>query len=179
MLIVAISAKAEDWSELAAAPKDLVLNDGTTEMQAIRITCAEELAWLAVQVNGSDTYAGKYIRLTADIDLENIPWIPIGNKPSASVKTQIFLGDFDGRGHKISNLKVSEAYNSGLFGHVGYADLATKGASIKNLGIESGTVEATGGSAYAGGICGTLSCAVIENCYNKASVSSKDRAGGI
>lgn len=185
LLVVAIATKAEtgSWDELATAPKDLVLNDGSSEIQAIRITCAEELAWLAVQVNNGNNFDGKYIRLTADIDLQNIKWLPIGRRSTDSdeEKARFFIGNFDGRGHKVSNLNVSEdkPYHGGLFGYVGNPDLKTKGGTIKNLGIESGSVETLGGSGYAGGICGTVAIAVIENCYNKASVSSKDRAGGI
>ncbi len=93
---------------------------------------AGQLAYLSylLQCENSN-YQGKYYRLEADLDLRGKSWDPIGqgNFP--------FTGVFDGNGHTIRNMYVSEAvygikvtggfgYVAGLFGYV-------KGGTIKNL----------------------------------------------
>ena len=61
-----------------------------------------KLFWFAQQVN--DGTGTKYnLKLTADIDLENRPWTPMGNN------TNQFYGAFDGQGHSITNLNVESA----------------------------------------------------------------------
>ena len=52
-------------------------------------------------------------RLTADIDLTDIDWVPLGDYSLP------YMGNFDGNGHTISNLSITTAalYN-GLFGKV-------------------------------------------------------------
>ena len=42
------------------------------------IKTAEQLAFLAKQVNGGETYHGKYFQLEADLDLSGSEWSPIG-----------------------------------------------------------------------------------------------------
>ena len=63
-------------------------------------------------INGGK-YSNKYYILTDDIDLNNNLWLPIGNSDFP------FVGSFDGNGHTIYNLKLSNNYeNVGLFGVV-------------------------------------------------------------
>ena len=80
-------------------------------------------------VNEGNMFAGKSIKLTADVDLKGEDWIPIGNS------TYSFNGSFDGQGHRISNLIVngSGKSNQGLFG-------MTQNEEIKNLTIENAKV---------------------------------------
>ncbi|MBI9009284.1 MAG: hypothetical protein JEZ05_04560 [Tenericutes bacterium] len=55
----------------------------------------------------------KSYRLTADIDLSDEEWIPLGDYSLP------FMGNFDGNGHTISNLTITTDYlYSGLFGKV-------------------------------------------------------------
>ena len=137
------------------------------------IYTAQDLRRLAYMVNEADTtFSGKTVRLMADIDLQNIEWIPIGgNAPADGASSIRFCGTFDGCGHKVSNLTVSEGnFYVGFFG-----DLS--GATVMNFGIESGTVM---GDGKVGGIAGTTRGNVtILNCYNKANVCGKNTTGGI
>ena len=134
---------------------------------------AQDLRRLAYMVNETgSTFSGKTVRLMTDIDLQNIEWIPIGGNASADGASSIrFCGTFDGNGHRISNLTVSEGnYYVGFFG-----DLS--GATVKNFGIESGSVM---GEGKVGGITGTTRGKVtIVNCYNKANICGKTTTGGI
>ncbi len=140
-----------------------------TEAEPFVISTREDLLLFARQVNeeiinSKDFYAV----LAEDIDLKGAAFTPIG-----SVKTA-FRGHFDGGGHKILNLKIEDAVYGGFFAHVG------EGASIENLGIESGSVT---GEEYAAGIAAYAKGReiLIDTCYNKASVrgdEKKSRATG-
>lgn len=105
-------------------------NDTDTEFT---ITTAEQLAGLAKLVNEGTSFDGKTITLESNIDLDKEEWTPIGNA------TNTFKGNFDGNGHTISNLKISNAQadDVGLFGKT--TD-GKKNTTIKNLTINNATV---------------------------------------
>lgn len=105
------------------------------------IKTAAELAGLAAIVNGNaattysvrgaigaDSFKGETVVLAADIDLNGMPWMPIGNSSNS------FKGTFDGNGHTVSDLVIT-GYNSnvGLFGY-------TTDGEIKNLTVENASV---------------------------------------
>lgn len=172
-----------------------------TEVAPYQIGSGAELAWLADKVNNASSVAKLYVVLTDDIDLGNQPWTPIGKD------FHEFSGVFDGKGHVVEGLKVSNVADAGLFG-------VAKGAAIKNL-VVRGSVTGTGNAAgilakakneactiencgneaavtvtkssggYAGGILGSTSTGVqIARCYNRSAVTSigstnSSRAGGI
>lgn len=116
------------------------------------IYSAKGLQWLAEQVNGGDNFSGKTVTLTADIDLENAEWTPIGttNNP--------FAGKFDGGSKIISNLTVNspeEAFK-GLFGR-----LVTPG-TISNVNINNAAVT---GYDEVGAIVGSAYTGSVSNCH--------------
>ena len=124
------------------------------------ITNRAELAYLAKQVNSGEDYNGKNFALTADIDLSAYYWTPIGSD------TNPFNGNFDGRGHCVSGLKVmkgetvSGSAYVGLFGCAPVGILRNLGVRLADAGIQANS---TGGPAYAGGIAGYAHN--IFNCY--------------
>lgn len=69
------------------------------------ISTAEQLALLASRVSAGTNYAGKYFMLTADIDLGEHWWQPIGALAN-NTKSKLFQGTFDGQLHTISNMKI-------------------------------------------------------------------------
>lgn len=113
------------------------------------ITAPSELAWIAQQVENEETFAGKTIQLSANLDMGNKSWKPIGdnvdhkmiNTPSGVhheteyVKTvKYFKGTFDGQSHTISNLTVNHKYpGAGLFGNV-------QNATIKDFTVKDATI---------------------------------------
>lgn len=126
------------------------------------IKTAEQLAFLAKQVNGGETYQGKYFQLEADLDLSGSEWTPIGTE------TVPFSGKFSGNGNVLTNVKISAAGDYiGLFGY--------NTGTITYVGIESG--EISGGNCT-GSICG-LNAGTITGCYNNAPVTGKESAGGV
>ena len=154
-------------------------DDGTFWDKAIEIATAEELAYFAQQVNSKQSIsygdgksidpAGKdqaggfmsyYFALSADIDLSDYDWTPIGN-------ITFFKGNFDGRGHCVNGLKVMKvetvsggsAY-AGLFGSTSVGILRNLGVCLADAGIQ---VNSTERAVYAGGIAGYAH--KIFNCY--------------
>ena len=106
--------------------------------------------------------------LTADIDLNNENWTPIGPDIDSA-----YTGTFDGKGHTISGLNVTgNSKYAGLFG-------AIEEATIKNLTVAGSVAGSTAGSSVAGGIAGKAQNSTIEACVNLCSVSAKQYVGGI
>ena len=105
------------------------------------------LKYVAEQVNsGASYYKGSTIKLIADIDLNNEEWTPIGS----FAQEHGFMGNFDGNGKVIKNLKISNisldadnyAY-AGLFGLTEGVD-ANNENYIKNLVIENVNISTEG-----------------------------------
>ena len=169
---------------------------GTAE-NPIPIADSEDLKHLSDLVNGTAegfeamSMAGMYFSQTADIDLSETEWIPIGGVGSTSGSTirNPFMGSYNGNNHKISNLNMNsdEYMFGGLFGVVNGGE---EGTSFKNI-IITGTIDLTKPSSSvkssactAGFVAGTASGKIaFENCYtgSEDTVSSitAERAGGI
>ena len=134
-----------------------------TENDPYQISTATQLKLFRDIVNGTGGQtqnAGACAELTADIDLENEVWKPIGYASNYD-ETKAYSGTFDGKGHTISGLKV-DASVSGLFGY-------TKNATIKNLTV-AGSVGGGNCSTAGGGIVGYAVGGAIENCGNLCEV---------
>ena len=131
---------------------------GTAE-NPYEIRNAEDLKLLAKKVNGGETYKDKYFKLTADIDLKNEPnWTPIGTMLVEEGRP--FQGTFDGGGHQIANLTISNGGQyGGLFGY-------TEGAVIKSCNVtgEVNGYNCTGGIVgYANNNTHILNCSFQGN----------------
>ncbi len=141
-----------------------------TEADPYLISNAQQLALVADTVNsGHSSYEGVYFKMTADIDLADIPWEPIGNYVN---KTEIFKGNFDGDGYTIHGLYIdnADAANVGLFGR-------TSGATIKNLTVKGDLVS---GKQYSGAIVGyAMKTTNILNCTSEIQLIVGSTVGGI
>ena len=126
---------------------------------------AADLKKLAQKVNGGKAYANTYFKLTADIDLENEEWTPIG----IFDREAPFKGTFDGGRHQITNLKISNGGQyGGLFGY-------TEGAVIKSCNV-TGEVN---GYNCTGGIVGYADANTkILNCSFQGNVKGKGEGRG-
>lgn len=134
-----------------------------TKAAPYQIGSGAELAWLANAVNDASSGTKFYVVLTDDIDLGNQPWTPIGRD------FHEFSGAFDGNGHVVEGLKVSNVADAGLFG-------AAKGAAIKNL-VVRGSVIGTDNAAGILAVAKDGAC-TIENCGNEATVTVTKSRGG-
>lgn len=143
------------------------------------INNVDDLVWFQKKVDelaadGSTQFAGKYFKLTADINLAGINWNPIG---SMSGDHGSFKGVFDGDNHIISNLNVEQNGNGiGLFART------TGNAVIKNLKLNNVTVKSTDNSNYVGGVVGNAYASTkIENVHLSGNIyiSGRGYIGGI
>ena len=148
----------------AAMPAAMTPQGAGTATDPYLISTADELAWLAQEVNAGRGASYNAV-LGNDIDLKDKEWTPIGKNSSYAYKDT-----FDGGGYTISGLKIdsTDQYQA-LFGYV-------KGGTIKNLTVE-GTV--IGGESTAGIIGEQNGTACVENCVNRATVSGTNNVGGI
>ncbi len=166
----------------------------------------EQLAFLAQEVNGGESFDGQYFKLTSDIILNNgnakswgssapaHSWLIIGN-----AQYSWFEGVFDGDGYTISGAYVNkpDAQFVGLFGSANNAILknikvvnsyfegnmfvAGIVGDIQYSIVDSCTNEAivVGHYTQVGGIAGESSLTTISNCVNKGSVTGDSQVGGI
>ncbi len=140
------------------------VGSGTKE-DPFQISSYEELCRMRDAVDYGVTYRGYYFVQISDIEVpDGEEWNPIGEM---SPTVAGFSGIYDGMGHVISNIVCNDQY-AGLFL---YLD-----GTVMNLGIESG--EFTGDTVGSITSHGSGNARVI-NCYNKAFVCGKSRAGGI
>jgi prepilin-type N-terminal cleavage/methylation domain-containing protein len=183
------------------------IKDDTTKVVATKAIGGDyEIATLAQLENFRDTvnagndFAGKTVKLTADIKL-NDGWKPIGEGSRAVGKgsiaaqntTTFFKGEFNGQDHTISNLNNKgfvptaarlvdddgvKTYAYGLFALVG-AGAEIKNLKLTNVAIDTTTYgEAIGDSvgALIGYSHGSLTVSGIEV---SGSIKSGDAVGGI
>ena len=146
---------------LAAAMPAAVPQQGEgTATDPYRISTADELAWLAQEVNAGRGASYNAV-LGNDIDLKDKEWTPIGKNSSYAYKDT-----FDGGGYTISGLKIdSTAQYQALFGYV-------KGGTIKNLTVV-GSV--TSSNKYTAGIVAYGSPVTVKSCTNKVSVTATEK----
>lgn len=195
-ITVPVSARAEGetvdtWDGTAVA---FTKGSGTEEDPWL-IENAEQLAYLAQQVNNGTDYRGKHFRLVSDLDLSVKEWTPIGTEGN------LFWGGFDGDGHTITGMTITGKENSyvGLFGECHNFTAASsyiKSVTVKGANISGksfvGAIAGAGAnisdcysientiyaSRCVGGVCGSL-IGKISGCYNSSSVSGISTAGGI
>ena len=138
-----------------------------TAANPYKIQNVDDLKLLAEKVNGGEAYEGKHFKLTANIDLKNEEWPPIGTLQGEEVRP--FQGTFDGDGYQITNLKISNGGQyAGLFGH-------TEGAVIKSCNV-TGKIN---GYNYTGGIVGYADANTkILNCSFQGNVKGKGEGRG-
>ena len=114
-------------------------------------------------VDFSDGGVGKYILLTADMEMG--PWTAIGSQSAP------FKGNFDGAFHNLTNINViATAKNQGLFGYI------SGGAILENILLNSGSII---GTDNVGGILGYAKNSTIRNCVNGATLQGTLNVGGI
>lgn len=195
-IAVPVSARAEGetvdtWDGTVEAFTE---GSGTKE-DSWRIENAEQLAYLAQQVNNGTNYRGKHFLLVSDLDLSVKEWTPIGTYSNS------FWGGFDGGGRTITGMTITGKENKyvGLFGacynftapssyiksvtvkranisgHSFVGAIAGAGANISDCYSIENTIYA---SRCVGGVCGSL-IGNISGCYNSSSVKGNSTAGGI
>ena len=120
----------------------------------VKIGTAEEIVAFAASVNGGTDYSGKTIKLTTDIDLTDVEWVPIGTSEHP------FSGIFDGNNKTITGLS-NTGNGTAPFGLFGYG---IGNVTVKNIIIED--VNITGGGEYTAAVMGRY---ILEEDQNAAT----------
>ncbi len=184
-----VALTAENFAQLAFGSATVdgvavqVISDGVVLVDgAYCLSNKAGLAWFANQVNAEkNAFTGKTVKLTADIDLQNAAWTPVGQTGATQ-----FQGTFDGNGKTIYNLNIDKTsetgkhYSSGLFGWLNAAkvkNVTVNGATVKgnhNVGVIAGYLETSG--------CTIENCHVIGaavECHHANDDACGDKCGGI
>ena len=93
----AVQTSADVWDETSDTSW---YNEIDTEFT---LTTAEQFSGFRDLVDGGNTFEGKTVKLGIDIDLDNVPFDPIGFDYE-SKGGRVFKGTFDGQNHTIYNL---------------------------------------------------------------------------
>ena len=102
------------WTDLVTSQPNGYTED---DKGNVFISSTEGFVWLSCLVNALNgqeynSFQGKHIFLTTDVDLSNYRWMPIANTWSNQ-----FKGSFNGCNHTIRNIYVNEMHDYvGLFG---------------------------------------------------------------
>lgn len=139
------------------------------------ISTAEQMVWFGKYVNTNPEAKGK---LMADIDLSGITWEPMCPDGDG------YTGVFDGNGHVIRNLSISQSVNNewiynyrttGFFAYLGAE------AVLQNLGIENAEIKTSDLCTYGGVLVGVAAYAKMQNCYSSGTIVFKNvtYAGGV
>lgn len=170
-----IIAAVEDALQQAKDKQEAGIFSGGkgTKEDPYQIGTAKELFAFAESVDNGVTYEDIYVTLTADIDLAQEIWNPIGDDAGNN-----FNGTFFGQGYTISNLKVTGNYkteaNVGLFARLGSK------AIVDHVNLKKVDIEITGSDILrAGGIAGDSAngtdvtiCSNINGCTVSGDISA-------
>ena len=158
-----------------------------TEDDPYLIETAEQLAYLSYliysgttdsqysqYISGSYYFTGAYFKQTANIDLSDYYWQPIGNS------TRSFSGNYDGSGYTVSGVYTpagtGNAYSyQGLFGYV-YGLTTLPPAIIEGVVLTTSLIQ---GYKYVAGIVGFGCWVIISNCSSSADVVGIIGSAGI
>ncbi|MBR6066394.1 MAG: hypothetical protein IKP45_01195 [Bacteroidales bacterium] len=126
-----------------------------------KISTATHMATLATNVNGGNSYAGKYFILVSDITGVSSIVGSYSGKP--------FSGTFDGNCKKITLTITSSSQYAALFSYI-------KDATIKNV-VVNGSVSSS--AAFAAAIVGYANNSTIYGCTNNANVNGTVNFAGV
>lgn len=146
-----------------------------TSADPYQIATLSNLYWVATQTNGGNTFSGKYLVQTADIDatatstwFSGQGWPMIGYFDGVAYS---FSGSYDGQGHKVDGLFINRTLDMGygLFGLV-------EGGTIKNLGATNVSITS---DDIVGGLVGYFqSSSTIDNCFTTGTITARNSQNG-
>jgi hypothetical protein len=149
-----------------------------TQNSPYLITTKKQLEDFAYWANLGYTYEGDYIKLGADITLNDTTnfiywdqtlfapttsWTPIG---TASLSTA-FRGTFDGDNRVISGMYIKDTSYSP---YLGLFRLIAEGGIVKNLGLRSSYIESNRGTV---GMLAYSNRGTVVNCYSTGKITGE------
>lgn len=193
--VKAVAAESSDKDSVKVTETGYVLEIGTYD----------QLVNFRNKVNAGASYSGMTVKLTADIDISERAWTPIGAayRDKIDANAKVFQGTFDGQGHKITGLtntgfKISSVFKGsnsttpagyseyvfGLFGSVYNATIKNIVMANVNIDLACDEKEKVVGDSV-GAIVGfaagdETTGATIENCkVLSGSIVGYDAVAGI
>lgn len=163
-ILICVSMLFSSIGPMHVQAQDTAFEGSGTEESPYLIRTAEDLVLLSQIADTDSSYASAHYLMTADLDLDGTVLKPIG-------LVNHFSGVLDGGGHTLTNVTIDKTDTD----HTGLISFLERG-TLKNLGIESGTV--TGGNRT-GALVGRTMYAKISNCYSKATVKGGNDTGGL
>jgi uncharacterized protein with FMN-binding domain len=139
-----------------------------TEHSPFLIANATQLQNFAKAVNAGEPYTSQYIKLSEDINISAIEWIPIGSD------THPFGGFFDGNKKSVTNLSIGKSDSYAAINKAGFFGKLNDGASVKNLTIDNAKIYAVGeaGSKVYG--AGIMAASAKNNSIDKCNVINSE-----
>ncbi len=122
-----------------------------TEESPYLISNKDELLAFSAAIN-SATDVDAHYKLTSDIDLEGEEWTPVGYYSKQTEYSTAFQGVFDGDGHTVSNITITDGSNI----YIGFFGLIYNG-TVKNLTLDNLNINVNSTiseNSYIGGIVG-------------------------
>ncbi len=177
-LILSFLLVLSSFGTVAFADEESGISGESTEKSLYFINTLDDLKAFRDGVNSGNTYEGKYVELTGDIDLSDIEWTPVGTgtRNGKSYSDNAFKGIFDGKNHTISGLTITSAsskdYAVGLFGVV-------DGGTVKNLSLTNVNINVTNSDLAGGAIGMMVNNATADHITVGGSVIGHDGVGGI
>ena len=173
---------------IAVNDRKYYINDDKTVINSDNIIeiGADKFANFRDDVNAGNTYEGKVVLLTEDVDLQSQEWEPIGfmasntdTKNPEIEGNKAFKGIFDGGNHTIKNLKVSSTENkfNGLFSFVIDGTIRNITIGTKGENDEVSEVSGSSGAGVVGYLYGFKGN--ISNCINYANTNGAGIARSI
>lgn len=163
------------WTDGRTPNSDAAFSGGSgSSTDPYLLSNAADLAQLAVNVNSmTNSYNGKYLKLTTDIDLAGKYWVPIGYGDTNGYS---FQGKFDGGSHVVSNMAIKRSAYTGGTKFLGFFGWVFSFASVKNLGLTGASlnVDATFGLEDAALLMGYADgrYVTIENCFAEGTITA-------
>ena len=166
-----VSSKAIiDATEKALAKAVSGFTGGTgTEADPYTVSSEAGLRYIQQQVAGGNSFAEKHIKLTSDVTLTS-EWIPIGSSASSA-----FAGHFDGAGHTVRNMTITDS----TLGYAGFFGYILSGAAVRNVTLENASISMPDAkqSVYAGALIAFMKVdtkgnevSIVDNCYASGNI---------
>lgn len=150
----------------ASAAENAVLDGEGTYKNPYIISDEDDLIAFSSDVNGGNSYGGKFVKQVSDIDLNGKNFTPIGECGGGNY----FDGTYLGAGHTIYNLTIDgdNPYGNALFG--------TLDGEVYSLALRGGKISGVTAAGIA--VNSGNSDAIIAGCLTEVTLSG-ERASGI
>ncbi|MBR4014322.1 MAG: hypothetical protein IKJ00_08535, partial [Clostridia bacterium] len=173
MLVVSIIAGMISMFSFGASAAEVVPTEnwGASADGIFYISSAEDLLAFCHNETTNNSYAGKIVKLTDDIDCTGLSFAGYGTDTANTRRVlNTFKGTLDGCGYAIKNLTLGVAGN----GAVAFANVLS-GATVKNIKFLNYSSPATNGNISVVAVETEGTC-VLENIYTECSATGSTGA---